>query len=94
MGQDSAIARYLNEKGNNLEYQRKVVTTGLLVQIIPFLLFIIGFVSFSKEFAKILLSSQPTVVENYTLAMMSVPGAVLYLFSVNLFKSMFIYVFM
>jgi O-antigen/teichoic acid export membrane protein len=89
LGQDSAIARYLNEHGDDLEYRRKVVTTGLALQILPLLVFIFGYFLFSKEIAGMMLSSEPMVIQNYTIAMLSVPGAVLYLFSINLFKWMF-----
>ncbi len=86
LGQDSAIARFFYDKGEDLEYRKKIATIGLVLQLIFLTQLCIVLILFAEEIGGLIFSGKTKVIQYWLIAVVSLPGSVFFLYSINIFK--------
>ncbi len=86
LGQDSSIARFFYDKGEDKEYRIKIASIGFFIQVIATVIMIILFFIFGDNVGNIIFDNNKELVYYWKLGIIYVPASMLMSFSNNIFK--------
>jgi O-antigen/teichoic acid export membrane protein len=86
LGQDSSIARYFYDRNMNADRRKTVATIGFYIQIVLMLLFLLALLFGRDQIASLIYAKQKSIYRYWEICILSLPGSIFILFSLNLLK--------